>query len=114
MSKHRKPQGSCVTCGGKGWQLMNNSTSLADGFHKVRCRICAGTGVSSDAGDPVAVRMQATCRKIVWGKWNGRLVPRRHEINGALSMLHAAHRNGRAEAQAERMRTRSDRLNANP
>ena len=114
MSKHRKPRGSCATCGGKGWQLLNNSWQLADGFRKERCGICAGTGDSVVAGEAAFVRMQAACRKIVGEKWNGRLVPRPHEIRAALNMLHDARRNGLADAAAQRIRTRADRLNANP
>jgi DnaJ-class molecular chaperone len=37
----------CTTCGGTGWQWLDRSWFPADGMHRVRCHICAGTGQSA-------------------------------------------------------------------
>ncbi len=51
----------CVSCGGTGWWLLNRSAFLADGFRRVRCHLCNGSGTSRYRDDAAFVREQ--CRR---------------------------------------------------
>ena len=53
----------CMTCGGTGWQWLNNSWFKQDGQRRARCGVCSGTGKSDWHNyDASFVRQQRECR----------------------------------------------------
>lgn len=55
-------QATCRTCGGTGKIVSLNSAFITDGLRKLRCGICAGSGVSSFQPDAAYARWQANNR----------------------------------------------------
>ena len=59
----RKEPKSCMTCGGTGWQWLDNSWMSDDGQRREQCGICGGSGVSDyHNSDALFVRRQAKHR----------------------------------------------------
>lgn len=54
---------TCRLCGGTGKQIAMNSWFIADGFRRLRCGICGGSGNSSYMPPSDYVREQAKFRE---------------------------------------------------
>lgn len=52
MSKDTGGAGGCKTCGGTGRICADNSAFPADGYSRLNCGICAGTGRSGYLPNP--------------------------------------------------------------
>lgn len=55
----------CNSCGGTGWWWLNRSWFTADGFAKVRCHLCKGSGKSDFRDDIAFVKSQADIRQLL-------------------------------------------------
>lgn len=53
---------ACATCGGTGKIFAAKSMFLADGFRRLNCGICDGSGVSAYRGEPSYTAWQSDRR----------------------------------------------------
>ena len=56
---------TCVSCAGTGWWYLDRSWFPADGYRRVHCHICKGSGESAYRDDPEWCRQQAKKRERV-------------------------------------------------
>ena len=65
---------ACKTCDGTGWIYAMNSWFTAEGYYKLRCGICAGSGFHDFRPDADYKRFQETARARI-KEWGGMKPP---------------------------------------
>jgi hypothetical protein len=59
---------TCKTCGGTGWIYARNSMFRSDGYSRLRCGICKGSGEHAFRADPDYAQFQEQARKEMTAK----------------------------------------------